>query len=181
MSRLSSDLLKQARDLAIHERRRPKDASVRRSISTAYYALFHFLLDEATRILIGTTEKDKPLRHSLSRCFQHGSMKEACRYISDITASYKAASAAYAPFAKSLVTHSKDLQMVARTFHGLQEHRHRADYDLRTAYTRTDALKSVTDVEQAVKAWHRIKSADPRLAQVVAVMLLHHAAIHKRI
>ena len=47
MSRLSSELLKQAATLANLEQRRPKDASIRRAISTAYYSLFHFLLDEA--------------------------------------------------------------------------------------------------------------------------------------
>jgi hypothetical protein len=144
MSRLSFDLLEQARELPSQERRRPKGASVRRSISTAYYALFHFLLDEASRILIGTTRKDKPLRDLLCRCFQHRSMKQACTSIYDLSANHVLVSrSAYEPFAKSFATHSKDLQIVARTFRGLQEHRHRADYDLRNTYARTDALRCV--------------------------------------
>jgi uncharacterized protein (UPF0332 family) len=143
MSRLSSDLLKQARDLAFHERRRPKDASVRRSISTAYYALFHFLLDEASRIVIGRTQKDKPLRDLLCRCFQHRSMKDACKRIYELSAnSVVASKSVYAPFAKPLATHSKDLQTIAKTFQDLQEHRHRADYDLRKPYTRIQASKA---------------------------------------
>jgi hypothetical protein len=74
MSRLSTDLLKQAKDLAKQDPNRPKDASIRRAISTAYYALFHFLLDEATEMLVGATQADKRLRHLLSRCFGHGRM-----------------------------------------------------------------------------------------------------------
>lgn len=37
---LHADLLKQARHLATKERRRPSQASLRRAISAAYYALF---------------------------------------------------------------------------------------------------------------------------------------------
>jgi hypothetical protein len=56
----------------------PKDASIRRAISTAYYALFHFLLDEATGILVGEGPNDEAMRHILSRCFVHGRMWAAC-------------------------------------------------------------------------------------------------------
>ena len=36
-----NDLLEQARHLANREPKRPKQASLRRAVSTAYYALFH--------------------------------------------------------------------------------------------------------------------------------------------
>jgi hypothetical protein len=50
---LQGDLLEQARHLAKRERRRPKQASLRRAISTAYYyALIHLLVAETTRILM---------------------------------------------------------------------------------------------------------------------------------
>jgi len=45
---LPQDLLAQARLLATKEPRRSRDASFRRSVSTAYYALFHLLTDEAS-------------------------------------------------------------------------------------------------------------------------------------
>ena len=44
---LQQDLLRQARDLATKEPRRPSQASLRRAVSAAYYALFHLLVDEA--------------------------------------------------------------------------------------------------------------------------------------
>lgn len=40
---LPNELLAQARHLATKEPRRPRDASLRRSVSAAYYALFHLL------------------------------------------------------------------------------------------------------------------------------------------
>ena len=169
MGRLSSELLKQARTLANQDLRRPKDASIRRAISTAYYALFHFLLDEATGILVGTTQPDKPLRHILSRWFDHSKMAKACKKIIDLEPS----SAVYAPFARSIQSQINDLLVVAKTFKELQEHRHRADYDLRARYTRAQALKSITDADEAMRAWNRIKNApDRRVMRLVAVMLL---------
>lgn len=50
---LHAQLLHQARHLAIKEPSRPQQASLRRAVSTAYYALFHFLIDEACRIWVG--------------------------------------------------------------------------------------------------------------------------------
>ena len=41
---LAADLLKQAERLAKLEPKRPKQASLRRSISAAYYSLFHLLM-----------------------------------------------------------------------------------------------------------------------------------------
>jgi hypothetical protein len=50
---LATDLLEQARHLLRRERRRPRQASLRRAISAAYYALFHLLIEEATGALVG--------------------------------------------------------------------------------------------------------------------------------
>jgi uncharacterized protein (UPF0332 family) len=41
-------LLEQAKHLANREKKRPRQASLRRAVSTAYYALFHLLIYEAT-------------------------------------------------------------------------------------------------------------------------------------
>lgn len=44
---LCDDLLEQAFHLARREPTRPRQASLRRALSTSYYALFHFLAAEA--------------------------------------------------------------------------------------------------------------------------------------
>jgi uncharacterized protein (UPF0332 family) len=180
MSRLSADLLKQARTLANLDARRPKEASIRRAISTAYYAFFHFLLDEATGILVGTGPNDKTMRHLLSRCFGHGRMASACTTIVGLVKNPKSASPLYDPFRPSIQNQGSDLDVLAKTFIDLQEHRHRADYTLGARYTRAQALKSIADVEGAIRAWNRIKNADPRVLQLVALMLLHSVEIQKR-
>ena len=47
------DLLAQARSLATSDAKKPKQANLRRAISSAYYALFHFLCEEVTKTFVG--------------------------------------------------------------------------------------------------------------------------------
>ena len=73
MMSFPDDLLEQAYHLANREPEFPKQASLRRAISTAYYALFHMLVDEA----VGkwTVELQRSI---LARTFNHGKMKKIC-------------------------------------------------------------------------------------------------------
>jgi hypothetical protein len=66
----AQDLLDQAYHLANLERGDPKQASLRRAVSTAYYALFHLLIDEA----VGNWGVPRH-RSILARTFDHGKMK----------------------------------------------------------------------------------------------------------
>jgi len=50
---IHAQLLEQAQLLATLEPRRPVQASVRRSISASYYAVFHFLVGEAAGLQAG--------------------------------------------------------------------------------------------------------------------------------
>src|ERR1035438_5650076 len=61
----AEDLLEQAYHLARRERTKPRQASLRRAISTAYYALFHLLIREAT----GNWKRDVQ-RARLARTFE---------------------------------------------------------------------------------------------------------------
>ena len=71
---LPRDRLAQAKLLATKEKSRPKQASLRRSVSAAYYALFHLLVDAAAGRLVSGADR-QPLRECLSRAFDHGVMK----------------------------------------------------------------------------------------------------------
>jgi hypothetical protein len=72
---LHDDLLEQADHLARRDPKRPKQASLPRAISAAYYALFHLLVREATAALVS----DPKLRQLVPRAFDHSEMKQACR------------------------------------------------------------------------------------------------------
>jgi hypothetical protein len=69
----ADDLLEQAYDLAHKEPVNPKAASLRRSVSTAYYALFHLLIDQA--VSKWAVERQRSI---LARTFEHGKMKGIC-------------------------------------------------------------------------------------------------------
>jgi hypothetical protein len=72
----AEDLLEQAYHLARRERTKLKQASLRRAVSTAYYALFHLLIRDA---VLNWKRNDQ--RAALARAFDHGPMKKASQRI----------------------------------------------------------------------------------------------------
>ncbi len=81
----ADDLLEQAEFLANRDPLSPKQASLRRAVSTAYYALFHLLIDEA----VGNWRVARQ-RGVLARTFDHGKMKSVCEAL--VTNFYKGGS-----------------------------------------------------------------------------------------
>ena len=131
----AEDLLEQAYHLARRERTKLKQASLRRAVSTAYYALFHLLIRDA---VLNWKRNDQ--RAALARAFEHGPMKKASQKI--ITGK----------FPGSPPSTVARLQEVAKAFVELQEGRHVADYDSSTYWSRTDALKAVDRARAAFDA-----------------------------
>jgi hypothetical protein len=66
------DLLDQAVKLAHEDPANPKQASLRRAVSAAYYAVFHLLIFEAT-----SNYGKAHLQTALGRAFDHGPMRNA--------------------------------------------------------------------------------------------------------
>lgn len=77
---LHHDLLEQARHLARREPLRPSQASLRRSVSAAYYAVFHLLAHEGASLLAKGTGI-KSLRRLFTRGFAHNEMKELSKVV----------------------------------------------------------------------------------------------------
>ena len=69
-----ADLLELARRLADVEPP-PGQASLRRAVSTSYYALYHLLVDAATRRMFGAEDDRAALRYCVARAFSHSTMK----------------------------------------------------------------------------------------------------------
>jgi len=150
------DLLQQALQLVHKEPKKPKQASLRRAVSTAYYALFHLLISEAV-----ANWSRKNLRAALGRAFDHNTMKAASNRIQDRR---------QFPFSGKDPAVVAALNTVAKTFAQLQEKRHTADYDNTTFWTRTDALAQVKSAEQAFRAWNPIRRE--QIAQEYLVSLV---------
>jgi len=162
--RLPEGLLEQAQHLARREPKRPKQASLRRAISTAYYALFHLLISEA--ILSWKRVED---RDDLARMFEHTNMKTVCANKRDeLNGEFKKIKKTASPAHE--LTVKKHLHLVAETFVQMHQQRENADYDYSTAWARTDVVAKVATVDAAFKSWKAIRKED--IAQAFLFTLL---------
>ena len=160
--RLPEGLLEQAQHLVKREPKRPKQASLRRAISTAYYALFHLLISEA--VLNWRRAED---RGGLARMFEHTHMRSICAGKRDeLNKEFK--QRAGRPSQEEAV--KRNLHRVANTFVQMHEQRELADYDYSSNWTRTDVLPKVESVAAAFNAWKAIRNED--IAQAFLFSLL---------
>src|SRR5262249_46797018 len=140
----ADDLLEQARHLANREPRRPRQASLRRAVSDAYYAIFHLLTTETAK-----NWKRPAERHTLARMFEHDRMERVCIKKSDQLNEYFKTN----PRASHEREVRKHLRVLTETFVDMQQHREIADYDNSTKWTRTDTLDKIKSVEAAFESW----------------------------
>jgi uncharacterized protein (UPF0332 family) len=155
-----NDLLVQARHLAFLDKRRPKQANLRRAVSAAYYALFHLLSGESAHQL--TPASPTGLAAQVRRAFDHATMRQVCRAIVDANSSLSTSFHLKA---------STDLREVADAFSSLQDARHSADYDLSSNWERKDVILKVQDAETAFTAWRRVRGSDEANVFLVALLM----------
>lgn len=149
---------------------RPRQADLRRAISSAYYALFHLLCQEAARMYAVSDLFIQPLARSLD----HGELKAVCQeFKSGRLPDYLRSGIASIP---------PELKNIANAFSSLQEFRHEADYDLSqaasTRITRTFVRSQIIEAHNAIAAWERIKSSDE--AKIFLTALLFRSRLLKR-
>jgi uncharacterized protein (UPF0332 family) len=156
-----NDLLEQAHHLANREPKRPKQASLRRAVSTAYYALFHLLSTETSKNWRRPDE-----RSTVARMFEHGSMARVCTIKRDELAAYFKTR----PSASHELEVLRNIHLIASTFVFMRQHRETADYDSSVRWTRTDALEKIQSVEAAFESWNAVR--DDHEAQNFLVTLL---------
>lgn len=161
---LHHDLLEQARHLASREPRRPRQASLRRAISSAYYALFHLLADAGASILPGLPIG---LRTRARRAFTHRSMQEVCRQFA--AGNLNPATAVLLPNPLQ-----PELRRVANAFVELQEARHTADYDLAAVFSRPEVLLKIDLVTRAFDDWRVVRSDLNASVFLAALLLQQH-------
>lgn len=59
----------------------PRQADLRRAISSAYYAVFHALVTEATDNVVGKTQRHTPLYALVYRSIDHRALRRTCEEI----------------------------------------------------------------------------------------------------
>lgn len=143
---LHADLLIQADALARFEAGRPKQASLRRAISAAYYAVFHLLVREAAGLFTG----DRVVRSHLSRMYTHTALRAVAESFRDekLPGKHLKPVTIFVP---------PELKSVANAFIQLQKARHDADYDLSKTFTRIEALQMVDLARRAFQDWKSVR------------------------
>jgi len=159
---LHDDLLDQAEQLATREPKRPRQASLRRAVSTAYYALFHLLAAEGVQKLVPA--RPRSLRARVRRAYLHGNMRDVCQQFSRLPPPDALAPLLTLPI-------EPDLVAVAEAFVALQEARQEADYDFTATLNRIDVLQRVQRAHAAVASWRVIRS-NPNATVFLAALLL---------
>src|ERR1700682_3204223 len=159
-----NDLLEQARHLANGDPKRPKQASLRRAVSTAYYALFHLLGIELAKNWKRVAE-----RSTLARMLDHGVMAKVC------DAKSKGLKEHFnkrpPPPPSHELTVFRHLNVIAETFVQLYQQRQIADYNNARKWGRTDVLEKIHSVEAAFQSWHVIRN-EPEAQNFLVTLLL---------
>jgi hypothetical protein len=150
------ELLQQAKELVHKNPNTPTQADLRRSVSSAYYALFHLLIFEAC--LNWSNDISRP---GLARMFDHGVMKKVSKKVTD---------ASKMPYPGEDPAIVDKLRSFAGLFVQLQEQRHEADYNIKDAWTLTQSLKEVLGAYRAFAIWQEIRTE--KISQDYLVSLL---------
>jgi hypothetical protein len=125
---------------------RPRTVHLRRAISSAYYALFHELVNHATARTVGAGPDREADRHAVTRWYAHGDIKT----VSQWTVRRAVGQSVPDPIAHLLDNPPADLVAVADAFLALQEARHEADYDHTADVSRRDARAHVDRARDAL-------------------------------
>ena len=155
---LAQDLLQVAAHLATYEGANPTQAALRRAVSTAYYALFHLLIEDAAQRWQGSPAA----LTALERSFQHGPMK-------NISLQFR--NAAWTDWHGKSQVVPLVLQNVARAFIDLQTDRHAADYNNYEKWSAIEVQNLLKTAQSAFDDWHSIRT-DPMAGNYLLAMLL---------
>lgn len=141
------------------QRGRPPSARIRRSISTSYYALFHFLLEEVGRRIVGTGNLLRVRRRLLGRTISHAALKIT---LDKLRGSH--AEASIAEFLRQAagvgpVVVPRFVRNLALAFNDAHAKRQDADYNLNEALSTADARLLRLRVRRVIREWRAANSA----------------------
>jgi uncharacterized protein (UPF0332 family) len=166
MAKYHHELLTASRRLLARrtgQRGKLPSARIRRSISTSYYALFHFLIEEAANRLVGSHNDFRRRRRIFIRNFTHAGIKVALDRVKGRTVDAVAEDflrprgGAAGPVAVP-----RFAQNLARAFSDAHTKRHDADYDLNKQLSEEDARALRLRIARVTDAWQAANSAADR-------------------
>ncbi len=141
----------------------PKQVSLRRAISAAYYGLFHFVLTAAADQFVGVTKKATSEYGRVYRSVDHRALRELC---DDIRKSKLPAK--YDPhIPKSGI--GPNIPAFAAALLDLQEKRYAADYDPLIRVSLSDAQLAIRTAKAAINRFN--KASAPRKKAFLSLLL----------
>lgn len=152
---LSDDLIGTARLLVNSgSAGKPKQSDLRRAISTAYYAMFHTLAKCCADLLVGSTSSRRSPEawRQVYRSLDHSHAKECCSR------------------PQMMSKFPTVIQDFANTFAGMQEKRHKADYDPNEKFFKSAVLIDINLTESHIDDFKKAPGND-RCAFAVYVLL----------
>lgn len=168
----TDDLIAQAIELAKLDPRRPKQANLRRAVSSAYYALFHEIVRNAVASLLSAPDSSGLVGDRLRRVVSHKSALNAAKWFSVARGTWPTAlKSMRAPEGDPQPTVDPILERVCDTFVELQAERHRADYDLSSPFSREDTLRLIKDAEAALSSLRGLSASGDTLVFYLGCVL----------
>ena len=143
---IADDLLTLAEYLTMPRLTEPEQAWLRRSISTAYYALFHLLATEAAQRWTGSPAS----RLGLERAFKHDQMNDVSRAV---------AKGSWKGWSTPRLLVPTELRHLAEWFGKLQEARHQADYNNEKSWTQPEVAEMIAEARIAFQKWKGISGS----------------------
>jgi hypothetical protein len=140
-------LIQAGRHLVEHneEGGRPRNALLRRAVSSAYYALFHEIARQAAQQLAPTDPA--PAQLALTRAFSHAQITLPCGWIAQRGS--KEPPGKLKPVVEAL--RNSSIVPVAESFYDLRAAREAADYDhLHDGIAKATVIATIDDAEAAI-------------------------------
>ena len=155
------------------QRGRLPSARIRRSISTTYYALFHFIMDEVTKRVVGTGNAQRFRRRSLARTITHTGAKLALEKVRGVNADPSVADFLRSATGVGAFAVPRFVRDLALAFSDAHAKRQDADYNLNEPLSETDARLLRLRVRRAIKGWRAARRvADRDLKEAVCLLIL---------
>jgi uncharacterized protein (UPF0332 family) len=142
-------LLEQADSLSRKAGRKPRQADLRRAVSSTYYAVFHTVLIAASDEFVGKKLRNDRRYTLVYRSIDHAAVRKLCD-----EAVKQSPSAKFSTFLSNEGFEPAIRQFANLTL-ALQSKRHEADYDPSHRLTSVDAMFAIHQSRTAIDAFER--------------------------
>ena len=151
-----TDLLDSARDLVAVSRGRPREANLRRAVSTTYYALFHCIAQSCADLIVGGSGADRSQSawRQTYRALNHAYVRNQCKKQHNVTKFPQA------------------IQVFANLFVSMQKDRHDADYDPYATFFKSQVIANIAAADVAIRQFNQAPRKDRRAFAVYVLLTL---------